>query len=472
MDSHDDRRFAKTGGDSANNADLNLRPPAKQPAHVVTLFTANNLIEDYCAIGDPMILEMKGKRLGTLFRGAKSETITTNITGKKTRLEVLPGTSFLIVDTPKDFTSAGFEFNSPMNVKFLYGGSVYAFKTAIMLVHTHPPVLALEYPNQEQRYNMRNNDRLPIVTPAIVYANGGSDGITGAVINLSATGALVGLKSAAEISAGKKLKISFVLPSGAEVSQIAAVVRNVSQQSGNYLLGTSFEKQDPVVDIFCTKLSNIMENLNTVTSDEVLGLGKSAEIEFMHKIGKVTVRGWKSGEHGFLLTDKPQGPMPPLTAGDQALIHEVHKGALNCMAVTYKGSLKKTDLCHFTFNDEAVVRPLRAGERFLCLIPATVNHAESRSEEKISCVIVNLGQGGLRFLTGTSLYAEMGDIMNISFHLGGIGFVTQQKIRLMRTSRHGSWFEYAAQSMEMNEENMQRLNSYFEFHKIWAVLGH
>ncbi|MBI5636552.1 MAG: PilZ domain-containing protein [Nitrospinae bacterium] len=201
----------------------------------------------------------------------------------------------------------------------------------------------------------------------------------------------------------------------------------------------------------------------------MLGLGKEATIEFARKSGQVMVRGWKTGEQGYLLAEKPRGPLPPLTPGQGAVIRMEKKGVVYGMAVTYKEFLRKTELCLFTFQDDVIARSLRDEDRFQCLLPATIRRADNQASALGSGMIVDLSKGGIRVVTRAPMHAEPGDMLSVSFYPGGIGFMDRQKMRLMRVSGFGSRFEYAAQFADMDKEHAKLLDAYFAFCKTWTV---
>ncbi|MBI5636545.1 MAG: PilZ domain-containing protein [Nitrospinae bacterium] len=447
------------------NTNASIRPPAG----LTTFSTANNPVEEFCAIGSPLSIEWKGKRYHTLMRGAKAEFITTNIMGGKSRITILPDTSFFIVDMPKEYATAGFEYNSPLTVRFLFDGSVYAFKTMLMRVHNHPPILVLEYPSEVQRYNMRSNERVSIVSPARISENGGSAVKSGAVLDISDTGARIGLEAINGFSVGATLRLSFTLSNGAAVNQLAAAVRSVSEEGGKYLLGIGFLGHDAAVGGYCRECADFAVGAASAGSAAMLGVEKEAVIEFARKNGKVMMRGWKAGENGYLLTEKPQGQLPPLSPGQGAVIRVENRGTIYGMAVTYKEFLKKTDLCYFPFQDDVIAHSLRGEERIQCQLLAAVHHAKNQAATPGTGVIVNLGKGGLRFVTGDSLQAGPGDELSMSFHLGGIGFIDRLKMRLMRVNRLGGKSEYAVQFIDMDAEHAKLLDAYFAFYRAWAA---
>lgn len=201
----------------------------------------------------------------------------------------------------------------------------------------------------------------------------------------------------------------------------------------------------------------------------MLGLGKEAAIEFARKNGQVMVRGWKPGEHGYLLAEKPRGQLPPLSPGQGAIIRMEKKGVVYGMAVTYKELLRKTNLCLFTFQDKVIARTLRDEDRVQCLLPATVRRAPNQAAALGTGVVVDLSKGGLRLVARAPMHIEPGDELLASFYPGGMGFMDRQKMRLIRVSGHGSRFEYAAQFVDLDKNNAKLLDDYFAFCRAWAV---
>lgn len=441
---------------------------SKPAAEVTTIATTNTPLEKFCAIGDPLIIEWKGKRYHTLMRAVKQECITTNILGGKPRLTVLRETSYIIADMPNGYAEAGFEYNSPLIVRFLSGGSVFAFKTMLMLLYNRPPVLVLEYPNEVQRYNLRSSQRLVIVSPARISENGGSTSKTGVVLDISKSGARIGLEAVEGISVGGRLRLSFTLPNGSAVNQLAADVRSIEEENGKYQLGISFWEHDPVVSGYCRDYAVFAGEAQPVWGNAMLGLEKEAVIEFARKSGQVILRGWKMGEKGYLLTEKPEGALPPLPVGGGAIIRVENRGTVYGMSAIYKEFLKKTDLCLFTIQNDVISHSLRSQERVQCLLPVNVHRGEDAAAAG-SGVIVNLGKGGLRFVTAVSMQAKPDDTLAVSFHPGGIGFISRQKIRLMRENGQAGQFEYAAQFIDMEKENIKLLDDYFALCKTWVM---
>ncbi len=238
-------------------ADVN--ETAKTATHAVTLYTASNPVEKLCFIDDPIIIEWKEKRYPTLMRGVRAEVIATNTLGGKGRISILPDMSFFITDIPRGYASSGFVNNASLTIRFLSGGAVYAFKTVLVRVHHQPPVLVMEYPEKLQRYNLRSSERISIISHARISRDGSSEHQMGAVLDISDSGARIGLDAVDGIGLGTMLRLSFTLPNGMAVSQLGAVVRNVSEESGKYLLGVGFLKPDPAVSGFCRSCLDCLE---------------------------------------------------------------------------------------------------------------------------------------------------------------------------------------------------------------------
>lgn len=181
------------------------------------------------------------------------------------------------------------------------------------------------------------------------------------------------------------------------------------------------------------------------------------------------VRGWKPGEQGYLLTEKPVAPLSPLTLGQEAVIRMEHDGILFGIAVTFRECLAKTDLCYFTFQDDVISLSLRESERHPCLIQASISYSDDKFATKESGLIVDLGKRGVRFVTRVALHAEAGELLSVSFEAGGIGFIDRQKMRLMRVGNLGGRVEYAAQFVDMGNGHEELLNEYFTFCKEWTL---
>ncbi len=442
----------------------------KSEVGLTTLATANHPVEEFCAIGGPLSIELKGKRYHTQLRGAKAEFVTTNLMGGKPRLTTVPETSFILADMPKNYAAAGFEYYSPLIVRFLLEGSVYAFKTMLVGVHSQPPLLVLEYPNDVQRYNMRSSERVSLISPVRISAEGsGSEFKMGAVMDISESGARIGMESKDGISVGGKILLSFTLSNGAAVNQMAAMVRTLDEDGGKYFLGIGFLGRDPVVKSYCMECAEIAASAYAPGAETMLELHKEAVIEYARKNGKVMVRGWKEGKNGFLLTERPHGAMPSIPLGQSATIRVENRGTIYGMAVTYKEFLKKIDLCFFPFQDDVISHSLRSEERAVCQFPAVVQTAGDLAAKPESGVIVNLGKGGLRFVTRVSLQAKLGDELLMSFHPGGMASINQQRMRLMRVNAHDGQFEYATKYVDLDKESAKALEDFFEFYRIWAA---
>ncbi len=236
-----------------------MNAPVRPPVETGSFYTTACPMEKYCDVGDPLIIEWKGTRYRTLMRGAKVEIIATNLLGQKARLAILADTSFILADMPRNYAAAGFEFNAPLTVRFLRNGKVYTFKTMLMRVHNQPPVLVLGYPEVVEYHNMRSDERVGMIFPAHIAENGGAVGKAGAVLDISASGARIGLDSREGINVGARLNLSFTLPNGAAVSDLASAVRNISEEAGKHLMGMSFLRHEPAVRAFCRECSDCLE---------------------------------------------------------------------------------------------------------------------------------------------------------------------------------------------------------------------
>ncbi len=201
----------------------------------------------------------------------------------------------------------------------------------------------------------------------------------------------------------------------------------------------------------------------------MLQIGKEAVIEMAGKSGSLMVRGWKGGDHGYILAEKPRGPFPPVNNGQGAVIRMEHNGMVVGVAVTYQEYLKKTDLCYFSFNDEVMMQSLRNQERFPCILPVTLRRAANQLQALGHGMIVDISRGGVRVISRTPFDISEGDTVAGSFFPGGLGLIDRQKIRIMRATCRNGHYEYAGQFLDMEAANEKLLLSYFEFCRTWAA---
>lgn len=443
---------------------LALSTPLQPPVDNGIIFTANNPIENYCTVDDPIIIIWKGASYHTQMRGAKLEVIASNLTGQKSRLKVLPETSYILADMPKNYAKAGFELNAPMTMRFLRDGIVYTLRTALLRVHSHPPLLVLEYSEKLEFHNMRSDERIDTIFPARIIQDGGSANKIVAVLNISPTGIGIGLDVLESIKVGTKLNISFTLPNSTAVDNLAIVVRKIGQEGGKYLLGTKLLGYEPAITGFLRECADC----RSVWSDAMSVLGKDAAIEFARKNGQIMVRGWKTGENGYLLVEKPRGQLPPLPFGAAAVVRMEKKGVVYGMAVTYKELLRKTNLCYFTYQDDVIARKLRDEERVQCLVPAKVHPAGNHTVPLGSGIIVDLSKGGFQLITRAPMNIEVGNELSANFCPGGMGFIERQNVRVMRVGGHSNRFEYAFQFVDLDKKYAILLEQYFAFCTAWA----
>lgn len=199
-------------------------------------------IESVCAVGDPMLVEWKGNKYYTVYRGSRPDSYVLAEIQTSTKAPTLqidePG--FVLVDIPVvDGKPMLFEFNAVFVVRFLSGGVVYSFRTSFVRVHTKPSVIVLEYPPRAlERHNLRTAERMELMAPVKVSVDGG--GVEGAVVDISSEGAMLLFEKGAEFSIGTVLAATFTLPDGMPVEGLSVTVRNRRSDNGHIYYGVHF----------------------------------------------------------------------------------------------------------------------------------------------------------------------------------------------------------------------------------------
>jgi len=192
-------------------------------------------------VGDPMLMEWKGGKYPTVFRGAKPDRlvlaeIQTSSKEPTWRIDV-PG--FLLVDVPVvNGKAVIFEFNAPLNVRFLTEGAIYSFKTILARTHPKASLLVLEYPPTLLHHNLRTSERIAMMVLVEATLDGEQGSLIGAIIDISSNGAMLALEH--QVDVGRQLLLKFLMPDGTPVTGITASVRNMRNQEEKFYAGVSF----------------------------------------------------------------------------------------------------------------------------------------------------------------------------------------------------------------------------------------
>ena len=149
---------------------------------------------------------------------------------------------FLLITLPKKYKSVQSKLyaGNQMVVKYLHGGSVYAFQTSVIEMITDPiRALALEYPKVVQHRELRNNKRRPVVIPGRVEAKKSEFPII--VNDISKKGCQFRHQDRIPLREGDLLRIYCKFPGFSEETGAMACVRNVRREGGTLSIGAEFQ---------------------------------------------------------------------------------------------------------------------------------------------------------------------------------------------------------------------------------------
>ncbi len=151
---------------------------------------------------------------------------------------------FLLITLPKKYKSVQSKLyaGNRMVVKYLHGGSVYAFQTSVIEMITDPiRALALEYPRIVQHRELRNNKRRSVVIPGRVEAKKVDFPII--VNDVSQKGCQFMHQDKVTLREGDVLRIFCRFPGVSDETGAMACVRNVRREGSTLSIGAEF--QDP-----------------------------------------------------------------------------------------------------------------------------------------------------------------------------------------------------------------------------------
>lgn len=153
---------------------------------------------------------------------------------------------FIIITFPKQYKSLKNKLFSgnKMVVKYLYNGSVYAFKTSFIETITNPiKAIAIEYPKVVQQRELRAAKRNDVVIPVRVEAKNAE--FKAVVFDISKKGCGFTYKDKkSDMNAfreGDLLRVYMHFPGVADEIGVMACVRRIKKENGQFSIGVEFQ---------------------------------------------------------------------------------------------------------------------------------------------------------------------------------------------------------------------------------------
>jgi len=149
---------------------------------------------------------------------------------------------FLLITLPRKYKSVQSKLyaGNRMVVKYLHGGSVYAFQTSVIEMITEPiRALALEYPKIVQHRELRKTKRRAVVIPGRVEAKKMDFPII--VNDISQKGCQFMHQDKISLREGDILRIFCKFPGVSDEAGAMACVRNVRREGGTLSIGVEFQ---------------------------------------------------------------------------------------------------------------------------------------------------------------------------------------------------------------------------------------
>ncbi len=175
-------------------------------------------------IGEPVIIESKDNKYHSVIRGV--------LFGK-----------YILVDVPRpDGKLPSLDFNSRLTVRFMLKGKMYGFKSFIIRNHSSPPLLVIEYPKSVSLFDLRNSQRIQMTIPISIATGGDSPSSSGAILDLSKSGALVATDTLKGVTKDSEVEISFPLPGSENTVSVSCSVKNMKLSNRKAFWGVMFSE--------------------------------------------------------------------------------------------------------------------------------------------------------------------------------------------------------------------------------------
>ena len=158
----------------------------------------------------------------------------------------LESSQYIIVKAPEPFSRVEHKLfkGVQMIVRYLTGGTVYAFQTKVLEVITKPlPLLFIEYPRIIQHHDLREQKRINCHVPARIIR--GEEENLGCIIDMNMQGCRCLVQSSKNASLlacemDNDLRLTCILPGSAETITLAGKVKNLKRTRKELDLGINF----------------------------------------------------------------------------------------------------------------------------------------------------------------------------------------------------------------------------------------
>lgn len=163
---------------------------------------------------------------------------------------------FLIVKAPATESREQFREETEIVIRYVYEGSIYGFKSQIILAIEEPiDVLFIKFPKEIEDYNLRSHKRFECHLPSRIQVRTRHQGrkliFRGITNDLSKGGCRV-LISQTElewvnepVKIQSNVELFLVLPGHQEELGFGGIVRNISQDQEGLALGIQFAELNP-----------------------------------------------------------------------------------------------------------------------------------------------------------------------------------------------------------------------------------
>jgi len=383
---------------------------------------------------------------------------------------------FVIVEIPvENDTAVLFEEKHPLSFRFLNVGKIHTFTAQVLRVHADEGLLLIDYPFKCNRVNLRKNERVNLLLPTTVITDRGKAHFQGTILDLSLTGALIGVElidgiGIEKFQPGKKIRMSFLLPNLDSVVIINVESKKCRRFMNKILVGIHF-------DVLEKGLMRALEKFYSqfityqYKREPMLSIGHQITLEAAGKSVEGRAMGWMKGRKNLLLLELPPDSeiQPDLAPGVNVLMQYKTRGSIFVLNGTLKSYLQETSLWEIEFAENVFAETIRHDERYNCMMSLNViNETDSSSLGK--GMVLDISVNGAKMVSVKPFPVSPDNKILVNFPLPKGGEMKAVRVEIMRTEKTADNYIYAGRFIELSEENRIKLNSFFNFHKEWDAV--
>jgi len=399
--------------------------------------------------------------------------------GENTYFSTIRGVKFkkyVVIENPVEQDApVVFEEKYPLSFRFLHSGKIHSFTSKVEKRFEKEGLFLIEYPLKCQRINLRKNERVKLLLPTTVITDRGKSHFQGTILDLSLSGALLGVDlidgiGIEKFRVGEKIRISFMLPTLDSVVIINVDVKKCRRMGHKTLVGISFDELEKGLMRALEKFYSQFVTYQ-YKREPLLTIGHKVTVEIEGKSADGRAMGWLKGKKNLLLLEIPEDAEigTEMTPGAKVLMQYKTRGSIFVVNGHVRAYLKETSLWEIEFDENIFSETIRHDERYNCMMPLTVTD-KIGSSSLGKGMVLDISINGAKMVSVKPFPPTPDNMVFVNFPLPKGGEMKAVHVEIMRTEKTADNYIYAGRFDDLQEENRMKLQSFFSFHKEWDAV--